>query len=113
MNVCRPLSPHAASLLALQCMAPRDRLDLHPLGLTPFTPQIHEADLKPLSFASHAYPTFHLLMPLYSECGNALPAKFWGEVALHISSDSTPPHSLLNTACCMISNLKQHIPLVH
>lgn len=64
---------------------------MHPLGLTPFTPQIHEADLKPLSFASHAYPTFHLLMPLYSECGSALPAKFWGKVALHISSDSTPP----------------------
>ena len=26
---------------------------------------VREACLAPLSFASHAYPTFHLLMPLY------------------------------------------------
>ena len=30
------------------------------LGIT-----IHEACLAPLTFASHAYPDFHLLMPLY------------------------------------------------
>ena len=27
--------------------------------------KIAKADLKPLTFASHAYPDFHLLMPLY------------------------------------------------
>jgi len=27
--------------------------------------EIAEADLKPLTFASHAYPDFHLLMPVY------------------------------------------------
>ena len=26
---------------------------------------VHEACLSPLTFASHAYPDFHLLMPLY------------------------------------------------
>lgn len=26
---------------------------------------VQEADLKPLTFASHSYETFHLLMPLY------------------------------------------------
>jgi 8-oxo-dGTP diphosphatase len=30
------------------------------LGIT-----VHEACLSPLTFASHAYPDFHLLMPLY------------------------------------------------
>jgi 8-oxo-dGTP diphosphatase len=27
--------------------------------------QVAEADLQPLTFASHAYPDFHLLMPVY------------------------------------------------
>ncbi|MGI8853282.1 MAG: 8-oxo-dGTP diphosphatase MutT [Methyloceanibacter sp.] len=27
--------------------------------------QVAEADLQPLTFASHAYPYFHLLMPVY------------------------------------------------
>jgi 8-oxo-dGTP diphosphatase len=31
------------------------------LGLT-----VETADLKPLTFASHTYPTFHLLMPLFA-----------------------------------------------
>ncbi len=30
---------------------------------------VDEASLRPITFASHAYPDFHLLMPLYaSEC---------------------------------------------
>lgn len=29
--------------------------------------QILASDLQPLTFASHTYPTFHLLMPLYGE----------------------------------------------
>jgi 8-oxo-dGTP diphosphatase len=29
--------------------------------------EVQVKDLKPLTFASHTYPTFHLLMPLY-EC---------------------------------------------
>ena len=29
--------------------------------------QVEEADLKPLTFASHRYTSFHLLMPLYGE----------------------------------------------
>ena len=29
--------------------------------------EIDTADLRPLTFASHAYPTFHLLMPIYGE----------------------------------------------
>ncbi len=27
---------------------------------------VNESDLEPLSFASHAYPAFHLVMPLYA-----------------------------------------------
>ena len=34
------------------------------LGLT-----VSPSDLTPLSFASHAYPDFHLLMPLYRAHG--------------------------------------------
>ena len=29
--------------------------------------QVRESDLIPLTFASHAYPAFHLLMPVYGK----------------------------------------------
>lgn len=29
--------------------------------------QVQPTDLQPLTFASHTYETFHLLMPLYGE----------------------------------------------
>jgi 8-oxo-dGTP diphosphatase len=38
---------------------------------------IAKQDLAPLTFASHAYPDFHLLMPVY------LCRRFEGEVAAH------------------------------
>ena len=39
--------------------------------------EIAKADLTPLTFASHAYPDFHLLMPVY------LCRSWQGEVAAH------------------------------
>jgi 8-oxo-dGTP diphosphatase len=39
--------------------------------------QVAEADLQPLTFASHAYPDFHLLMPVY------LCRSWQGDVAAH------------------------------
>jgi 8-oxo-dGTP diphosphatase len=39
--------------------------------------EIAAADLAPLTFASHAYPDFHLLMPLF------LCRRWRGEVTLH------------------------------
>jgi 8-oxo-dGTP diphosphatase len=29
--------------------------------------EVETTDLRPLTFASHEYPTFHLLMPIYGE----------------------------------------------
>ena len=39
--------------------------------------EIAESDLTPLTFASHAYPDFHLLMPVY------LCRRWRGSVAAH------------------------------
>lgn len=33
---------------------------------------VEEADLKPLTFASHSYESFHLLMPLYGAAPSGL-----------------------------------------
>jgi 8-oxo-dGTP diphosphatase len=43
--------------------------------------EIAAGDLTPLTFASHAYPDFHLLMPVY------LCRRWRGEVTAHVAQD--------------------------
>jgi hypothetical protein len=37
------------------------------LAITFLLQQVEAQDLQPLTFASHTYDSFHLLMPLYGE----------------------------------------------
>jgi 8-oxo-dGTP diphosphatase len=64
--------------------------------------QVDANDLQPLTFASHTYDSFHLLMPLYGESATAEDAHGWfGHVVHPVTAPSAcTPHITRAHRCC-------------